>query len=72
MKIIHEKSKCIGCGSCVSVCEKFFEMNEDGKAHLKNSKIDKNTEQEEIEISNINCAKEAIDVCPVECIHIVK
>ena len=72
MKIIFKKTECIGCGSCVSVCENLFEMDEDGKSHLKNSKIDKNTEQEELELKDIDCAKEAIEVCPVKCICILK
>ncbi|KKT26765.1 MAG: hypothetical protein UW11_C0006G0031 [Parcubacteria group bacterium GW2011_GWA2_43_9b] len=29
MKIIIERQKCIGCGSCVAVCDKYFEMADD-------------------------------------------
>ena len=50
-----DKSKCIGCGACVSVCGEVFELKDDGKAHLKSQK-------------NIPCIKEAIDVCPVDAI----
>ena len=70
MKIILEKSKCIGCGSCVSLCESFFEIKEDGKAHLKNSKNKGKDGNEELEIKKASCAKEAAEVCPVECIKI--
>ena len=70
-KIIHEKSKCIGCGSCVALCPEFFEMDEGGKAHLKDSKLNSKTEIEELEISKEGCEKEAVDVCPVKCIKIV-
>ena len=37
-KIIHEREKCIGCGSCVALCPKFWEMEEDGKSSLKGGK----------------------------------
>ena len=29
------KSVCIGCGTCVSMCPECFEMGEDGKAQVK-------------------------------------
>ena len=72
MKIILEREKCIGCNSCVSLCSKYWEMRDDGKAHLKNSKVDEKTGNEELEIEKIDCNQEAADVCPVQCIHIVK
>jgi len=68
MRVILEKSKCIGCGSCVAVCSKLFEMGEDGKAHLKNSKT--NSEKEILEIGEEECVKEAVEVCSVQAIHI--
>ncbi len=68
MKIILEKSKCIGCGTCAALCEKFFELAEDGKSHLKGAEI--NPEKEELEIKEQGCAKEAVEACPVQCIRI--
>lgn len=70
MKIIHKKAECIGCGSCVSLCPKYFEMVETGKAHLKGSEEDAKTEVETLEISDPGCAQEAVEVCPVQCICI--
>lgn len=70
MKIILEKSKCIGCGSCVSLCGSFFEIGEDGKPYLKNSKTNSKDGNEELEIKEASCAKEAAEVCPAECIKI--
>lgn len=70
MKIIHEEAKCIGCGSCVSLCPKYFEMAEDSRAHLKGSEKDSKTEVETLEVSDPGCAREAVDVCPVQCIKI--
>lgn len=69
-KIILERQKCIGCGSCVAVCSKYWEMGDDGKTHLKNSKTDSKTGNEELETEKIACAQEAADVCPVQCIHV--
>lgn len=72
MKIIHDKEKCIGCGSCVIICPKFFEMTEDRKAHLKGSKFDAKTGIEELEVEDLCCAQEAAEVCPVQIIKITK
>jgi len=72
MKIIHEKEKCIGCGSCVALCPKFWEMADDGKARLLNSKENQKTGNFEIEIEKAECNQEAADACPVQCISIVK
>jgi len=71
-KIIHEVEKCIGCGSCAAVCPKLFEMKDDGKSHLKDSKKDSANGNEILENENSNCAQEAADVCPVQCIHIIQ
>lgn len=69
-KIIHKKAECISCGSCVSLCPKYFEIAEDGRAHLKGSEEDTKTEEETLEVSDPGCAKEAVEVCPVQCIRI--
>ncbi len=49
------KDTCIGCGSCTSICPEVFEIDEDGKATVKEQK-------------KIPCVKEAIDSCPVNAI----
>jgi len=72
MKIIHEKDKCIGCGSCAMVCSKYWKMDEHGKAHLIDSKLNKKTQIETLEIKKLGCNKEAADVCPVQCIRMEK
>lgn len=46
--------KCIGCGLCVSICPKIFEMI-DGKAKVKSQENEK-------------CVEDAISSCPVEAI----
>ena len=72
MKIIHEREKCIGCGSCVAVCPKYWEMAEDGKSKLLGSKADSKSGNFELEIEDIKCNQGAADSCPVQCIKIIK
>jgi len=69
-KIILEKEKCINCSSCTSVCPKYFEAEEDGKARLKNSKEEDGNEV--IELEDVDCCQEAAEVCPVQCILITE
>ena len=72
MKIIHEFDKCISCGSCVAVCPKFWEMGTDGKSHLLKSSFDEKLKAEVKEIEEVECAEEAVSICPVQCIKIDK
>jgi len=70
-KIVHEREKCIGCGSCATLCPKFWKMADDGKSTLIDS--EKNPEGNfELEIEEIGCNQEAADACPVQIIHILK
>ena len=69
MKIKVERSKCIFCGSCAAVCPEIFEIEENGMAHLKNSKKDADG-NEELEVSESLCALDASEVCPVQIIKI--
>ncbi len=58
-KVIVDKDKCIGCGTCVALCPEAFELAEDGKAKVKESADAKKLEKG---------IKEAIDACPVQAI----
>lgn len=71
MKIKVERPKCISCGSCAAVCPQFFEIEDGGLAHLKNSKKDADG-NEELEIEAPGCAKDAVEVCPVQIIKVEK
>ncbi len=51
MSIKTDKETCIGCGTCVGMCPDIFELDEEGKARIKEEK-DK------------DCAREAADACP--------
>ena len=53
-----DEEKCIGCGSCASICPKTFEMVE-GKARVKASNVKK-----------ITCEKDAQESCAVDAISI--
>jgi ferredoxin len=59
-KITQDRNICIGCGACVSVCPDNWEMKGD-KSYPK-----------KIELNDIECNQEAVDVCPVQCIKIKK
>jgi len=72
MKVIHEREKCIGCGSCAAVCPKFWEMAEDGKARLLNSEFRPEKNGDVLEVEKVGCCQEAAQVCPVQCIYIEK
>ena len=52
--------KCIGCGSCVSVCDEVFEIDsETHKARVKAGQ----------ENSERDCVQQAKDFCPVQAIE---
>jgi len=70
MKVVHEKEKCIGCGACVAVCAKQWEMGNDGKSNLIAGKLNPQTNNFELETDKVECSQAAADGCPVQCIHI--
>jgi ferredoxin len=59
MRVIIDEEVCIGCSSCVELCPEIFQMNEDKE---KAEVILREGGSEE-------CIEEAIDTCPVSCIH---
>lgn len=70
-KIIIDRANCIGCGSCAAVCSKYFEISEDGKSHIVNSTRASNG-NDELETDKTECAENASESCPVQCIRIEK
>ncbi len=52
-----DKEKCIGCGLCREICGEVFQMDEEGKAEIKEDSKDDNP-----------CIKDAIECCPVNAI----
>lgn len=69
MKIIQEHKKCIGCGSCVAICSKYWEMSDNQKAKLIGSKLSSNGKYE-LEVQEVGCNKDAAEACPVQCIYV--
>lgn len=53
-----DQDECISCGACVDTCPDVFRMNDDNLAEVYNPN---GASEDEIQ--------EAIDSCPVECIH---
>jgi ferredoxin len=62
------REECTGCGSCVDSCPDYWEMADDGLAHLKGSTTV--GDNEALEMDALGCNKDAAEVCPVTCIHI--
>ncbi|MFH2105666.1 MAG: ferredoxin [Candidatus Micrarchaeota archaeon] len=69
IEVIHDKGTCIGCGACVAVCPKHWEMGDDGKSHLKSSK-EKEKNFFHLDLNEMDGNLEAAQSCPVTCIHI--
>ena len=69
IKVIHERKKCIGCGLCASICPKYWEITEDGKSKLLDSK-EVSDGNYELEVEAVECIKEAAESCPAQCIKI--
>lgn len=55
MKVKVNKEACIGCGACAAICDKVFELNDEGLSVVKKPEVAKEDEQ---------AAKDAIESCP--------
>ncbi|MEK7142963.1 MAG: ferredoxin [Patescibacteria group bacterium] len=55
--ITVDEAKCIGCGLCVSTCPDVFELDDNGKAQVKDSNACKSCD-----------CQETIDNCPAKAI----
>jgi ferredoxin len=53
-----DREVCIGCGTCVALCPNVFQLQDDGKSKVVNAN---GAGEDEIQ--------QAIDSCPVQCIH---
>lgn len=72
-KIIQNHNECIGCGACVAVCPKFWEMIEgEFRARPKNGKLEKGKYVLEVNLNkeDLDCNKTAEESCPVQIIKV--
>jgi ferredoxin len=58
-RVYIAEEECIGCGSCVEICPEVFQMKE-GEEKAEAIKPEGGPE---------DLVQEAIDTCPVSCIH---
>jgi len=70
MKIVLEKEKCIGCGSCAALDPVNFKMvdNNDKAELVEPDKVENDIYEKKAEITS-DC-QDATDSCPVICIEI--
>lgn len=59
-KVIIDKEKCIGCGTCVALCPEYFSMEGDKAIVIKE------------EVENNECVSDSISSCPVSAISLKK
>jgi ferredoxin len=64
------RDKCIGCGSCELMCPKYWKIDDDGKATLKDSQKIKNFYRAEIDAEDYGINKLAADLCPTKVIKL--
>ena len=61
-KTTVDENTCIGCGMCVSLCQKVYQLHEDtGKAYIGNSEAFAQVTEEELEETKVSCPVGAID-----------
>lgn len=67
-KVVIERSECTSCGNCELECPEHYEMDQEGLAHLKESK--RTGSDDELELEDLDCALDAALSCPAMCIHV--
>lgn len=70
--VLHLKDGCIGCGSCAAVCDEYWEMQDDGLAHLKGSVVQKSAKGDvyALELDDPGCNIDAANICPAQVIKV--
>ena len=59
MKVVVDEEVCIGCETCTEICPEVFRMDE----------IKEKAEVIPSEGGSESCIEEAMEACPVSCIH---
>ena len=71
MKATLYLEKCIGCGTCSSICPEIFELGDDSRAHIKGSQTGAEPIEDK-EVGESRCVEEAADICPTQAIEVKK
>lgn len=61
MKVEVNQDACIGCGACAAICDKVFELNDEG---LSEAKVEEVSEKDSQEV------RDAADACPTGAITV--
>lgn len=78
-RVVFNRKECVGAAACAAIAPEFWEMKEDGKAHLIGCKMDKDGNEilviKESQMtksmkSALKLNKDAAEVCPVNVIHV--
>ena len=71
MKVKVNKDACIGCGACAAICDKVFEINDEGLSEVK---VEENSENKEEFVSVKeelqDEVRDAADSCPTGAIEV--
>jgi ferredoxin len=62
------RPECIGCELCSQTCPDIFEMSPDGLSSLPGGHRTGDNDEQELEEEG--CTRQAADECPVNCIHL--
>jgi ferredoxin len=76
VKIVYNRSGCIGAAACELAAPEFWKLAQDNKADLLGAKLNSKTGKYELEIEvskkQLSALKEAALSCPVNVIEIVE
>jgi len=70
-KVINDRSKCISCQACTTVCDQWV-MDPDGKARVKSVELKSGQDKYVLELKSLGCHEEAASICPTNAIRVVK
>lgn len=70
--VIHHRSDCIGCGSCVAVCPKYWQINQkDGQVDLQQAiHVKDDIFKRKLDIEDQEANELAQQLCPVRIIKV--
>ncbi len=65
-----DPSMCISCGTCIDICPELFEFGDDEISTIKGAEI--LDDKQVLEMEDPSCSLDAVENCPVTCIHLYK